>query len=232
MTGNANIVNIADIFERQYATYSAARLQQQIDWKPDVVVLQFGENIPPQTFDAVVFKKSLKQLVADFQNSGNPNIFMTGYILGSNAVVDDIKRQVCAEDKTHRVFVDLSRVWPDPATHGEFGHPNDKGMAMVADLLFRDGGPFDFRAVALSPPWPACYTCASATAFSISRQEPPCPTLPNCPRTTSRFSASARSNRRSRTSRISSSAIWPRRWGCSGCRRRCSFARARASTTT
>jgi alpha-galactosidase len=137
VTGNANIVNIADIFERQYATYSAARLQQQIDWKPDVVVLQFGENIPPQTFDAAVFKKSLKQLVADFQNSGNPNIFMTGYILGSNAVVDDIKRQVCAEDKTHRVFVDLSRVWPDPVTHGEFGHPNDKGMAMVADLLFR-----------------------------------------------------------------------------------------------
>ena len=137
VTGDANIVNIADIFERGYATYSADRLKKQIAWQPDIVVLQFGENIPHEKYDAVVFKQSLQRLVADLKNSSNPHIFFTGYILGANPAIDDIKRQVCAEDPTHRFFVDLSSVWHDPANHGELGHPNDQGMAMLADLLFR-----------------------------------------------------------------------------------------------
>ncbi len=83
--GESNVVNIADVFERGYASYSAAKLQKQIAWKADIVVLQFGENIPPATFQAEVFKASLKKLVADLQQSSNPHIFMPGYILGANA---------------------------------------------------------------------------------------------------------------------------------------------------
>ena len=61
---------------------------------------------------------------------------MPSYILGANATVDEIKRRICAEDPTHRVFVDLSAVGKDAANIGGYGHPNDKGMAVIADMLF------------------------------------------------------------------------------------------------
>ena len=75
--------------------------------------------------------------MADLKQSSNPQIFMPGYILGSNATVDEIKRNVCAEDPAHRVFVDLSRVGQDASNMGDYGHPNDKGMALIADKLLR-----------------------------------------------------------------------------------------------
>jgi lysophospholipase L1-like esterase len=135
--GKANIVNVAHIFERNYATYDRSKLEKQIDAKPDIVILQFGENVPPQTFNAAIFKASLQKLVGDLKASGDPHIFMAGMILGSNATIDNIKRSVCAEDPSRRVFVDMSDVAKDRANIGDFGHPGDKGMALIADTLFK-----------------------------------------------------------------------------------------------
>lgn len=136
--GNANIVNIADIFERCYATYpSSNRLQNQIAWKPDIVVLQFGENVPPKTFDAVAFKNSLRTLLNDLKAGSNPEIFLTGHIIGSNGPIDSIKQEICKEDPSHRTFVDLSAVFRNPENIGEYNHPSDKGMAAIANAVFR-----------------------------------------------------------------------------------------------
>lgn len=58
---------------------------------------------------------------------------VTSQIIGVNAAVDAIKRQACAQDPSHRVFVDLNgRV----DLSGEAGHPNDAGMAIIADTLY------------------------------------------------------------------------------------------------
>ena len=132
----SNVINIADVFERGYASYEASKIAKQLAWKADIVILQFGENIPPATFNADVFQQRLKKLVADLKESSNPHIFVAGYILGSNATVDEMKRKLCEEDPTHRVFVDLSSVAKDPSNMGEYGHPNDKGMALIAETLF------------------------------------------------------------------------------------------------
>src|ERR1019366_3615393 len=94
-------------------------------------------NIPPATFNAAVFKLNLKKLVADLKESSNPHIFITGHILGANPTVDEMKRDVCAEDPTHRVFVDLSGVAKDPANMGAYGHPGDRGMVLIAETLFQ-----------------------------------------------------------------------------------------------
>jgi hypothetical protein len=133
----SNVINIADAFERGYASYNAAKIAKQLAWKADIVILQFGENIPPATFNAAVFTNSLKRLLADLKASSNPHIFMPSYILGANAAIDEIKRKCCAEDPTHRVFVDLSSVSKDPANMGAYGHPGDKGMALIAEVLFK-----------------------------------------------------------------------------------------------
>jgi hypothetical protein len=133
----SNVINIADVFERGYASYNASKISKQLAWKANIVILQFGENIPPATFNAAVFTNSLKRLVADLKARGNPHIVMPSYILGSNAAVDEIKQKICAEDPTHRVFVDLGNVGKDPSNIGAYGHPSDKGMAIIADTLFK-----------------------------------------------------------------------------------------------
>ena len=133
----SNVINIADVFERGYASYEASKISQQLAWKADIVILQFGENIPSATFNADVFLQRLQKLVADLKDSSNPHIFVAGYILGSNAAVDEIKRKLCEEDPAHRVFVDLSSVGKDPSNIGEYGHPNDKGMALISEALLK-----------------------------------------------------------------------------------------------
>jgi len=134
---DSNVINIADVFERAYASYAAAKIPKQLAWKADIVILQFGENIPPATFKADTFMQGLRRLVADIKASGNPHIFMAGYILGSNPAVDGMKRTVCEEDRAQRAFVDLSSVAKDPSNMGDYGHPNDKGMALIAEALFK-----------------------------------------------------------------------------------------------
>ncbi|MEI6972267.1 MAG: beta-L-arabinofuranosidase domain-containing protein [bacterium] len=132
---DSNVINIADVFERGYASYNAAKIAKQLAWKADIVILQFGENIPLATFNADVFKTGLKKLVSDLKESSNPQMFVVGYILGANAAIDEIKRGVCAEDPTHRVFVDMSGVGKDPENMGALAHPSDKGMALIAETL-------------------------------------------------------------------------------------------------
>ncbi len=133
---DSNVINIADVFERGYASYDASKIAKQLAWNADIVILQFGENIPGDTWNADAFRKGLQQLFADLKERGNPHVFVTGYILGANPAIDEIKRKQCEEDPTHRVFVDLSGIGKDPSNIGEYGHPNDKGMSLIADAVF------------------------------------------------------------------------------------------------
>jgi hypothetical protein len=135
--GDANVVNIADILERKYASYDPARLRSQIALRPDVVVLQFGENVRTDSFDAAALTKCLKKLVGDLKESSNPTIFVTSQIYGPNEALDRVKQQVVAEDPGHRVFVDLSGFRKDPSNNGFLDHPNDQGMKFIADTLFK-----------------------------------------------------------------------------------------------
>jgi hypothetical protein len=160
--GDANIVNIADVFERQYATYpNSNRLQNQIAWKPNIVVLQFGENIRTDKFDAVTFKQSLRTLVDDLKAGSNPEIFIAGYIMGSNATIDGIKQEICSEDPTHRVFVDLSSVFQNKENIGDYDHPSDKGMAAVANLMFNS-------MVAHATPEPSCAIMSATSLVAVA----------------------------------------------------------------
>lgn len=126
-----NILNIADIFERTYNTWDNARIQNQLNARPDIVVLQFGENMGGGTMTQ--FATALDDLLTGLANNGNPHIFITSQIIGSNSIVDEIKRQACADDPSHRVFVDLNGLTD---LSGEAGHPNDAGMETIADTLF------------------------------------------------------------------------------------------------
>lgn len=143
-TPPANVLNIADIFERHYADFTSAPLQAQLADKPDLVVLQCGENVPREGFAPAAFKDGLRVLLTALQGAGNPQIFVTSQILGGGGPLDDIKRELCAEDPAHRTYVDLSSFGADPTNfasaepyyHGIIvGHPGDKGMGVIAAAL-------------------------------------------------------------------------------------------------
>jgi hypothetical protein len=160
-----NILNIADLFERNYNTWDNARIKKQIDAKPDIVVLQLGENMEGGTMDQ--FATALDSLLTALKESSNPNIFITSHIIGSDPAVDAIKRHACAKDPSHRVFVDLNgRV----NLSGEAGHPNDAGMVTIADTIY---GSMQAHAV----PEPGTLSMAFAAAvllagWSIRRKGP------------------------------------------------------------
>lgn len=132
---DGNILNVADFFERNYNTWDNARVQKQIDAKPDIVVLQFGENMQNGTNDQ--FRSALNTLMTGLKNSSNPHIFVTSGILGSDPAIDKIKRDLCADDPAHRVFVDMTSVQGYPFVAGSYAHPDDKGMEIIADTLFK-----------------------------------------------------------------------------------------------
>jgi hypothetical protein len=138
--GTANVLNIAHIFERNYRTYSASKLQYQIDAQPNIVVMEFGENVDMSetAFNADVFESKLREMVGDFQSSSDPVFFFTSMILGSNSTIDGIKQKIVSEDPMHRVFVDMSAISANAATYitSVDNHPNDAGMALIANNLY------------------------------------------------------------------------------------------------
>lgn len=134
--GAENVLNIADILERGYATYEASRIRKQLAWKADIVVVQCGENVPAKDFDPRAFGKAFGTLLDDLKAASNPQIFVTGSILSANAEMDKIKQKACAEDPAHRTFVDISDYAKGTEVIGRFAHPNDKGMKLIADRLF------------------------------------------------------------------------------------------------
>ncbi len=125
-----NIINIADIFERNYDTWDNARIQNQLDALPDLVILQFGENMEGGTMEQ--FSTALNTLLDGLKAESNPHIFVTSHIIGSNPVVDQIKRDACAADPEYRVFVPMTGI----DLSGVAGHPNDAGMQTIADTLY------------------------------------------------------------------------------------------------
>jgi hypothetical protein len=126
-----NVLNVADLFERNYNTWDNARIQNQLNDSPDIVVLQIGENMANGTYPQ--FQTALESLVTALRNKSNPNIFITSRIMDSDPTADAIKQAICAEDPSHRVFVNMvGRV----NLSGAYGHPNDAGMATIANTLY------------------------------------------------------------------------------------------------
>jgi hypothetical protein len=126
-----NVLNVADIFERNFNTWDNARIQNQVNDNPDIVVLQFGENMANGSM--AQFQSALEHMVTALKNKSNPNIFITSRIIGSDPTADAIKQLICDGDPSHRVFVNLVG---QADLSGAYGHPNDAGMATIANTLY------------------------------------------------------------------------------------------------
>ena len=140
----AMIVNIA-AFEREFATYDVLEKQKTaFAFKPDVVVLAIGENVPAlKTENAKEeLKASLLKLLRALQAENKPTILVRGCFWPDHTK-DLVLKQAC--DEVGGIFVDISNLGKDQANYarsertiknsGVANHPGDKGMQAIAAAL-------------------------------------------------------------------------------------------------
>jgi hypothetical protein len=141
----AMIVNIAE-FERQYATYDVStELAKCADFKPDIVILAIGENVPPLATDdaQAQFRASINRIMALLTNDNLPAIFVRSSFWPDEAK-DTILRQEC--ESAGGVFVDIgalagneenfarsTQTFQNP---GVAAHPGDAGMLAIVDAIW------------------------------------------------------------------------------------------------
>jgi hypothetical protein len=142
----ARIDNIAD-FERHYDTYDPATgLKKYLEFRPNIVVLAIGENVPALTTDEAKtrFRRSVTALLTTLKSGGQPAIFVRS-CFWADQVKDEILRQSCRA--TGSVFVDIGSLGKDESNYarsersfvhaGVAAHPGDKGMKAIADAIFQ-----------------------------------------------------------------------------------------------
>lgn len=139
------IENIAD-FERHYDTYDLARLRKHFDFKPDIVVVAVGENVPALASEEskARFRNSFMGLLTALKKNSQPAIFVRS-CFWANKSKDGIMEESCKA--AGAVFVDISGLGKDESNHarserslahaGVAGHPGDKGMKAIADALLK-----------------------------------------------------------------------------------------------
>ncbi|MEI8290972.1 MAG: SGNH/GDSL hydrolase family protein [Verrucomicrobiota bacterium] len=140
----AMVVNIA-AFEREFATYDVLEKQKPaFAFKPDVVVLAIGENVPALKTETAKaeFKASLLKLLRALQADGKPTILVRN-CFWPNGTKDEVFKQACEE--TGGAYVDISHLAKDRSNYarsertfkniGVANHPGDKGMQAIATAL-------------------------------------------------------------------------------------------------
>jgi len=140
------IENIAE-FEREYETYDVeTKFQRFADFKPDYLIIAIGENIPAidspelQEKFRLVFRRVLKTLTS----KSKPKIFVRN-CFWANPSKDKVLKEVCEE--FGGTLVNISELCKDESNFGRSerkfqhegvaAHPGDKGMAAIADAIWK-----------------------------------------------------------------------------------------------
>jgi hypothetical protein len=145
-TPKVMIRNIAD-FERKLSDFNIREvLKEELAFEADVVILAIGENASSPNTDEtrMQFADALRDLLAQLRQHGHPKIFVRSQFW-ADAEKDRLLKKASGE--AGGVFVDLGKLGTDPANFarserqiehaGVAGHPGDKGMAAIADELWR-----------------------------------------------------------------------------------------------
>ena len=140
----AMVANIA-AFEREYATYDVLENQKDaFTFKPDVVILAIGENVPALKTEKnkEEFKVSLLKLLRALQVENKPTILVRS-CFWSDRTKDEVLKLAC--EKIGGIYVDISSLGKDKSNYarsertfknnGVANHPGDKGMQAIATAL-------------------------------------------------------------------------------------------------
>lgn len=114
------------------------------DFKPDVVVVAIGENVPALKTgaDKEQFKARLLKVLLALQTRDKPAILVRSCFWADRGK-DEVLKQACEE--AGGIFIDISSLAKDESNYarsertfkngGVAKHPGDKGMQAIADAL-------------------------------------------------------------------------------------------------
>ncbi|MCB1208161.1 MAG: SGNH/GDSL hydrolase family protein [Verrucomicrobiales bacterium] len=142
----ALVKNIAD-FERAYVGYDLAeKLKEAIEFRPDLIILAIGENVPAvkSAEEGVKLQKSVTELLRVLVGDRHVTVLVRS-CFWANAAKDDALRKACSA--VGGIFVDISELSKDEGNFGRAerafkhagvaNHPGDKGMAAIAAALVK-----------------------------------------------------------------------------------------------
>lgn len=130
-------------WERNLATYDVkARLADLVAFKPDIVVIALGENVPSLKTEAdqALFREKLAELAAMFKDAGAKIVIRSPFWrrVHMREICEEVAREVGA------AYADLKGCGSDDPSllalgstndSAVAGHPGDKGMARIAEVV-------------------------------------------------------------------------------------------------
>ncbi len=121
-------------------------LKPELAFEADLIIVAIGENVSALTTPETQarYQKAMTTLLVEFKKQGQPTLLVRS-CFGSDPVKDGIMKQTCQE--AGGVWVDLSPLGSDETNYarserkiehpGVAGHPGDKGMQAISDLLWK-----------------------------------------------------------------------------------------------
>lgn len=123
-------------FERGFADFDIeGRYRDAIEWAPDVVIMFFGANVSHE-YDAaeapeVRFGDRYEALRNALGQGGARFYHAEGFYLRPKLTEE--RRAVC--DKYGDVWIGMGGINDLPEAHGQFNHPGDLGMRLIAERM-------------------------------------------------------------------------------------------------
>ena len=107
------------------------------DFNADIVIMFFGANVPKEKCDGnpeqVKLFAEMYRRIRDMARNGHAAVFHSqGFYI--RPVLDVAKKGVA--DACGDTWIDLGDTQTREETHGRFNHPNDLGMAEIADKFY------------------------------------------------------------------------------------------------
>lgn len=108
-------------------------------FEADIVIMFFGANVPKQKCDpypeqVAVFENTYRKMRNLFCKNGAKVFHIEGFYI--RPILDAVKKRV-SEDYGD-TFVELGEIRTREETHGLYNHPNDRGMAEIADCIWKE----------------------------------------------------------------------------------------------
>lgn len=137
--------NIAE-FERGLGAFNIEeQLKQELEFRPDVVVLAIGENATPADSQESkqAFAEAFRKLLASLEATGRPKVFIRSQFW-ADPTKDELMKAAAKEG--NHIWIDLSPLIDESCyarserkfDHaGVAGHPGDKGMQVIADAIWK-----------------------------------------------------------------------------------------------
>jgi len=135
--------NIA-VFERTFWQYNFSKLDSVNALRPDLVILRIGENVKGETVEKYNFGLYCQKLI-EYLKKNNTEVKIL--CVSSFWKTDSIDRIIeAASNSTNCHYLKISQLSEDSANmaigqfehEGVAKHPSDKGMATIAELIWKE----------------------------------------------------------------------------------------------